>query len=791
MHNKKALAVIFTLALGWFLIQATASWSAIEDAPRCSSEMALNEIEKLLQLDEVIGDLEVPGTYLSDAGLTDLIEQMDVVEEGVEETRMQELLRLACDLRQQAGDDEVQLQEAQTALDELLLAILYDRMENVAMSTQNRDVTQALIDYLEGRLGPEAFEVAEAFDFEDVSGVEDANPEVEPDPEPEPVGGNFEYYGKLYNLDTDIDLARSTNGMLFFSDELFSLNLTWSDSGENDLELPLIDVGYPPVIVPLYLLSLDLHDIGSGDFFDPDFPEDLSANNFLLNGETLKDIFESGLFDDEDLYDIIVNEYGETGLTIEYAPPPLFEVPEVFKGDDYYRYTWHELMFEEDPKDKEIPPFSATLYTGNNWIAYSYSDLYSRLSQDMQDDFDIIEQELERELFLAFVGTVPGDGSQGHPGPGVDRGAVLRNYGFNDVQSEFLYGAYRQYLIDISRETGIPFFNGGLTDTLFKVTSEYPYLATNDVDFADFLADLLDIEDEVSPFFDEAIEYDGQYLTIGQFFQSMTGYNGYDNENDIFFSRDFYPQEPWFDLSNSFVVFRPDGPEKYTVVYGSSNWLVDHSRYNIDEELSSLDMAIVETYGNQDLLNDIDNDEFVAGSKVPRNLITAEQNQENHAEWDGLDRWGFTGDGKYKYGFQVRGGGSLLAGLTAEDYQFLPYDPYALDWQRISESGFLSYAVQVEEDRVNQKILDMTGDAVAQDLINDVRDYANIRARDAYFVEKADAQAGRVLRDIHGNYVRTQQYILRPDANTVRVHARGHSRRTQGHVHHRLDHELC
>jgi hypothetical protein len=40
--------------------------------------------------------------------------------------------------------------------------------------------------------------------------------------------------------------------------------------------------------------------------------------------------------------------------------------------------------------------------------------------------------------------------------------------------------------------------------------------------------------------------------------------------------------------------------------------------------------------------------------------------------------------------------------------------------------------------------------------------YSDIRARDAAFMEMADAQSGKVMKDIHGNWVRVQQYILRP-----------------------------
>ena len=85
----------------------------------------------------------------------------------------------------------------------------------------------------------------------------------------------------------------------------------------------------------------------------------------------------------------------------------------------------------------------------------------------------------------------------------------------------------------------------------------------------------------------------------------------------------------------------------------------------------------------------------------------------------------------------------------------------------------MAYAVQVEEDRVNQRILELHREAVKEtirrDNITTALEYGDIRARDDLLTQKADAQAGRVLRDREGNLVRVQQYILRPDDNTVQV----------------------
>jgi len=85
----------------------------------------------------------------------------------------------------------------------------------------------------------------------------------------------------------------------------------------------------------------------------------------------------------------------------------------------------------------------------------------------------------------------------------------------------------------------------------------------------------------------------------------------------------------------------------------------------------------------------------------------------------------------------------------------------------------LAYAVQVEEDRVNKKIIEIARERDVMKLrvenIKNTLQCGDIRARDALFAQEADAQSGRVTRDRNGNWVRAQQYILRPDDKTVQV----------------------
>ena len=64
-----------------------------------------------------------------------------------------------------------------------------------------------------------------------------------------------------------------------------------------------------------------------------------------------------------------------------------------------------------------------------------------------------------------------------------------------------------------------------------------------------------------------------------------------------------------------------------------------------------------------------------------------------------------------------------------------------------------------------------TASALGSDVtgIQDALASNDIRARDYWLMQTADAQAGKVLRDRNGVWVRTQQYVLRPDEKTVQL----------------------
>ena len=115
--------------------------------------------------------------------------------------------------------------------------------------------------------------------------------------------------------------------------------------------------------------------------------------------------------------------------------------------------------------------------------------------------------------------------------------------------------------------------------------------------------------------------------------------------------------------------------------------------------------------------------------------------------------------------------GLQAVGVDEDGTQKIFLNPETIN--RINESNFLAYAVQVEEDRLNTRILKMHQEAVKNqirlDTINTALEHAELRIRDDWFTQNADARSGRVLKDEKGNWVRVQQYILRPDDKTVQV----------------------
>ena len=223
-------------------------------------------------------------------------------------------------------------------------------------------------------------------------------------------------------------------------------------------------------------------------------------------------------------------------------------------------------------------------------------------------------------------------------------------------------------------------------------------------------------------------------------------------------------------VADTFFIFRPyewtdsgaysETPNKYMVTAGTRSILAGG--------LSSLDEAIALVEDDLDARYQADSGEFLPGEMTPP--YSGGIGSSSSGPGTGYYPINWSG---YEFGLQT-------VGQDAQGKPFFfdtpPHPTVGPGLGLINGDGFLAYAVQVEEDIVNRKILEMHQDAVAagrintlMDNINTAKGYSNIRERDAWLARQSDAQAGRVLRDQNGNWVRVQQYVLRPDANSVQV----------------------
>jgi len=133
---------------------------------------------------------------------------------------------------------------------------------------------------------------------------------------------------------------------------------------------------------------------------------------------------------------------------------------------------------------------------------------------------------------------------------------------------------------------------------------------------------------------------------------------------------------------------------------------------------------------------------------------------------DDANPWGFTWDGAYQPGIQA---------IKADENEDGQPDLFLGEGtlEAINSNNFLAYAVQVEEDRLNQRVLELyrdeantLGNDSLRDMVQQELTNGDVRSRDDLLMQKADAQAGLVTWDIYGDLVRVQQYVLRPDADT-------------------------
>ena len=201
------------------------------------------------------------------------------------------------------------------------------------------------------------------------------------------------------------------------------------------------------------------------------------------------------------------------------------------------------------------------------------------------------------------------------------------------------------------------------------------------------------------------------------------------------------------------VIFSEDEDASLSILHirtGSSRDMI------VDE--SSLQKALDDSVEDISLKNNIDKKKTIPGILNPNGLTAG-----FHGKWSG-EIYGV----EEIYGYEDENLGLQTVGQNGYDGTprlFLNEETL----NHINNDGLLAYAVQLEEDRVNKKIMEMHDSQIIESALYTAEKYRGIRERDAWLVRRADAQAGRVLKDRRGNWVRVQQYILRPDTETVQL----------------------
>ncbi|RLC20105.1 MAG: hypothetical protein DRH93_14285, partial [Deltaproteobacteria bacterium] len=500
---KKTLTLMALLCAGLILAMTSIAGAAIKISTLSYDTLMQTELDSLL--DQAAGQFENTGDYLEKS------EFYAVFAKGLKgKGSIKQYYEKAIEAQRQADTykDNPELQDiASIAMDDLFLSILYQVQLNKALASKDQGITQLLIDILEGRGEGFSEDPRPALPELGIREGDDLLPEPDedPDPKPNPETG-FLFYGKAYNLDTDIDLSKSTNGILYFTDDPFKVTITFPEQpepimGDDDLGygddldfnggLPSVSFSYPAAAMPFLFHALP--DIGEG--FDLEDYIAALGEDFIVTVTLGDEVIVLDAADIGGFLDAIMDDDlpPRLELTIEYVPQDIFEAPDdPIKNQDFYRYTW-DTLFEEDQDDymtgdyarptdgpEKIPPFSVTLYK-NDWISYVYSDLSNVLNDP------------EMPSHLIFTGLTPGDGSAGHPGEGLPRGLVAR-----------LYECYGK-LIDISEETGVSFFSDGdgFDDFLIQLGSDTP---SSIWDYIQIIGE----DDEPGP--------GHEYLTIGEAF---------------------------------------------------------------------------------------------------------------------------------------------------------------------------------------------------------------------------------------------------------------------------------
>ncbi|MDA8136103.1 MAG: hypothetical protein M0T82_15900 [Desulfobacteraceae bacterium] len=405
--RKKFLLVLTLFCTGLLLTLAPMSGAAINTGAPSYDSMMQAELDKLL--DQISGRFEATGNYLERSDFYTALTK-GLAEQGA--IKQYYDLALAAQQLADQNKDNPELQEkARIAMDDLFLAVLNQIMLNKGLAATDQEITQALIDILEGR-GEGFTEEGTPFVLDPIGSREGA-PVIPPDPDVDPEDDqafNFLFYGKAYDLEKDIDPSKSTNGILYFSNDPFKVTITLppeifednedteeepeafvSENGGSPLDsligdydgpLPSVTTNYPAAVIPFLFHALpDVNDY-MGDGFDlKGYLEALAGEDFILTFVRDGQVFSSTDYENleafvEDLSDGRPFE----SVAIEYIPQKIFESPDktvngIVKNKDFYRYTWNTLHENvmEDGESRDFPPYSATLYK-NNWISYSYSD---------------------------------------------------------------------------------------------------------------------------------------------------------------------------------------------------------------------------------------------------------------------------------------------------------------------------------------------------------------------------------------------------------------------------------
>jgi hypothetical protein len=568
--------------------------------------------------------------------------------------------------------------------------------------------------------------------FEPPPGV-DPDREKRPEPDnhykrPDPEGG-WLYYGRPYDLDlidTENDTRLLNNGVVPFTDEVYSEIETGQSMITSD---GLSGKWSTSETVPAAALPL---------FFVKHTQEDREA----AGGSTWT-------------------------CTRESDPDAPMAFRGVVKSDPLYRYSWDlENVHSKDQEDPDTAAVQSTLYEGSYAISFAYGKNVGRYVNnylqpkegDSSSSDDFTSTRYSREVVVGLhpggEGTRTGsyrdifdevpseDGSwsetfsmfglEGQPGEGEPREFWDAEWEENELNR--YNDTYPYYRGDLSREFGeeIPEINVGGDPAYLIITEKFGYIGRN----------------------------------YGDSFSAVSLPNGGGDG---------------FDLTDSGLVFMPDPldeetPEdfhKYTAHYIPGELVVDRISDQRDDadfkgaladglKTTVMDRAITNYYGDAELRAFVD-----AGGFTPGEFQQGTPDDpEDIADFPGIENWSFEWTGDYKYGLQTVGGrygdgyhDTLWTSKNSVDHA--------------NADGFLAYMTQEDEHVLNQAIYNLARDIDKYDIkmntIGDQDRLGQIKAYDAWYAQVADAQAGRVVRDRQGNLVRTQQYILRPDAQTVQV----------------------